>query len=168
MSLESSMSGRGTSRKGQVQQQRQRLRHGKSCVSQLTRVVEVSVNERAVAEEGAHRCHVFEDAVAKGRIYEGHRLQLHVHEPGNGDELKISGDPGPPCRTNISWFFLLRLQVDLSYRSLMKRPFLCIWFSRVKLKVKSSIRSLLWTFTLEAYSSAWRCLMTSGNQTDRP
>ncbi|TNN56997.1 hypothetical protein EYF80_032808 [Liparis tanakae] len=36
------------------------------------------------------------------------------------------------------------------YLSFRKAPFLWIWFSSVKLKVKSSMRSLVWIFTLEA------------------
>lgn len=58
--------------------------------------------------------------------------------------------------------------IRLMYLSLMNTPLVCIWFSNVKLNVKSSVCSLLCRCTLEAYSSAWRCLITSGNHTDKP
>lgn len=45
-----------------------------------TCVEEGSVNEGAVTEEGAHRCHIIKVAVSKGRVDEGDRLQLHVDE----------------------------------------------------------------------------------------
>lgn len=61
-------------------------------IFQLTRVIEESIHERTVAEEGAHRCHTIEDAVPKGGIYEGDGLQLHVDEPGNTDEREIKGN----------------------------------------------------------------------------
>lgn len=66
-----------------------------------------------------------------------------------------------------SWLSIQN-QKTLIYLSFRKTEFLWIWFSSVKLKVKSSMCSLLWIFTLDAYSSAWRCLMTSGNHTDSP
>lgn len=47
----------------------------------LTCVKEESINEGAVTEEGAHRCHVIKEAVSKGGVDEGDRLQLHVDKP---------------------------------------------------------------------------------------
>lgn len=47
---------------------------------ELTSVEEESVNECAVTEEGAHRCHIIKVAVSKGRVDEGDRPQLHVDE----------------------------------------------------------------------------------------
>lgn len=49
-------------------------------LEELTCVEEESVNERAVTEEGAHRCHIIKVAVSKGRVDEGDGLQLHVDE----------------------------------------------------------------------------------------
>lgn len=48
--------------------------------AELTCVEEESVNEGAVKEEGAHRCHIIKVAVSKGTVDEGDRLQLHVDE----------------------------------------------------------------------------------------
>lgn len=47
----------------------------------LTCVEEESINEGTVTEEGAHRCHIIKEAVPKGGVDEGDRLQLHVDEP---------------------------------------------------------------------------------------
>lgn len=47
---------------------------------ELTCVEEESVNEGAVTEEGAHRCHIIKVAVSKGRVNEGDGLHLHVDE----------------------------------------------------------------------------------------
>lgn len=66
---------------------------------QLTCVVEESINESTVAKEGAYRGHIIEEAVPKSRVYEGHRLQLHVDEPDSGDQCRFHD-----C-THISGFF---------------------------------------------------------------
>lgn len=46
----------------------------------LTCVEEESINESAVTEEGAHRCHIIKVAVTKGRVNEGDGPQLHIDE----------------------------------------------------------------------------------------
>lgn len=52
----------------------------------LTGVEEESINEGAVTEEGAHRCHIVKEAVPKGGVDEGDRLQFHVDESSKGHD----------------------------------------------------------------------------------
>lgn len=85
----------------------------------LTGVIELRIDEGAVTEEGAHRRHVVEDAVTKGRVDEGHRLQLHVEEPGNGGLPLVRLNQSEGLVTLLLW-------LEPSYRSLIKSSFLCI------------------------------------------
>lgn len=61
-----------------------RIDHGGAvCLAvlvKLTCVEEERINEGAVTEGGAHRCHIVKEAVSKGGVDEGDRLQLHVDE----------------------------------------------------------------------------------------